>query len=184
MVRGSCGGQRTALSAASDSLRAPARTVHLSTAFCRKGFVVIQPQQFHPTAGVVRAASALHGHHAAALQRAAPLEEPVWRHGAHHGHFLQAIDAVHLMNPLGQINANSAHQTSVNLVHGTSPFRWTCRLIDSHHQSWRIDAVARGWEVPLNSVKRSSNGRPPGPGLRHGVHFLSPSPGVLPSAPT
>jgi hypothetical protein len=32
------------------------------------------------------------------------------------------------------------------------------------------------------SLKRSTNGRPPGPGLRYGVHFLSPGPGVLPLA--
>ena len=33
------------------------------------------------------------------------------------------------------------------------------------------------------SLKRSANGRPPGPGPRYGVHFLSPGPGVLPLAP-
>ena len=33
------------------------------------------------------------------------------------------------------------------------------------------------------SLKRSANGRPPGPGLRYGVHFLSPGPGVLPLSP-
>ena len=36
---------------------------------------------------------------------------------------------------------------------------------------------------PNPSLKRSANGRPPGPGLRYGVHFLSPGPGVLPSPP-
>ena len=36
---------------------------------------------------------------------------------------------------------------------------------------------------PNPSLKRSTNGRPPGPGLRYGVHFLSPGPGVLPLAP-
>ena len=37
--------------------------------------------------------------------------------------------------------------------------------------------------TPNPSLKRSANGRPPGPGLRYGVHFLSPGPGVLPSSP-
>ena len=32
---------------------------------------------------------------------------------------------------------------------------------------------------PNPSLKRSANGRPPGPGPRYGVHFLSPGPGVL-----
>jgi len=35
---------------------------------------------------------------------------------------------------------------------------------------------------PNPSLKRSANGRPPGPGPRYGVHFLSPGPGVLPLA--
>ena len=43
------------------------------------------------------------------------------------------------------------------------------------HEPWR--AVG-----PNPSLKRSANGRPPGPGLRYGVHFLSPGPGVLPLA--
>ena len=38
-------------------------------------------------------------------------------------------------------------------------------------------------EPPNPSLKRSANGRPPGPGPRYGVHFLSPGPGVLPLAP-
>ena len=37
--------------------------------------------------------------------------------------------------------------------------------------------------TPNPSLKRSANGRPPGPGLWHTVHFHSPGPGVLPSSP-
>ena len=37
--------------------------------------------------------------------------------------------------------------------------------------------------LPNPSLKRSANGRPPGPGPRYGVHFLSPGPGVLQSSP-
>ena len=37
--------------------------------------------------------------------------------------------------------------------------------------------------LPNPSLKRSANGRPAGPGLRYGVHFLSPGPAVLPLSP-
>ncbi len=37
--------------------------------------------------------------------------------------------------------------------------------------------------LPNPSLKRSANGRPPGPVSRYGVHFLLPGPGVLPSSP-
>ena len=47
----------------------------------------------------------------------------------------------------------------------------------AHRQLWRRRAR------PNPSVKRSANGRPPGPGLRYAVHFLSPGPGVLPLSP-
>jgi hypothetical protein len=36
---------------------------------------------------------------------------------------------------------------------------------------------------PNPSLKRSANGRPPWPGLRYAVHFLSPGQGVLPLSP-
>ena len=37
--------------------------------------------------------------------------------------------------------------------------------------------------LPNPSLKRSANGRPPGPVSRYGVHSLLPGPGVLPSSP-
>ena len=37
--------------------------------------------------------------------------------------------------------------------------------------------------LPNPSLKRSANGRPPGPVRWYGVHFHRPGPGVLPSAP-
>jgi len=37
--------------------------------------------------------------------------------------------------------------------------------------------------LPNPSLKRSANGRPPGPGLGYAVHFPSPGPGVLPLSP-
>ena len=47
----------------------------------------------------------------------------------------------------------------------------------AHRQPWRRRAR------PNPSVKRSANGRPPGPRSRYGVHFLLRGPGVLPLAP-
>ena len=44
-----------------------------------------------------------------------------------------------------------------------------------------VSGVARA--RPNQSLKRSANGMPPGPGLRYSVHFLSPGPGVIPSSP-
>jgi hypothetical protein len=38
-------------------------------------------------------------------------------------------------------------------------------------------------EMPNPSLKRSANGRPPGPVWRYTVHFRQPGPGVLPSSP-
>jgi hypothetical protein len=37
--------------------------------------------------------------------------------------------------------------------------------------------------LPNPSLKRSTNGRPPGPRSRYGVHCLLRGPGVLPLAP-
>ena len=36
---------------------------------------------------------------------------------------------------------------------------------------------------PNHSLKRSANGRPPGPVWRYAVHFRQPGPGVLPLSP-
>ena len=36
---------------------------------------------------------------------------------------------------------------------------------------------------PNPSLKRSANGRPPGPVWRYTVHFRQPGPGVLPLSP-
>ena len=40
-----------------------------------------------------------------------------------------------------------------------------------------------GAVMPNPSLKRSANGRPPGPVWRYAVHFRQPGPGVLPSSP-
>ena len=37
--------------------------------------------------------------------------------------------------------------------------------------------------MPNPSLKRSANGRPPGPGRWYAVHFHRPGPGVLPLSP-
>ena len=59
---------------------------------------------------------------------------------------------------------------------------------------WKAPGVTGPWQAHLTlayhavrpnpSLKRSTNGRPPGPGPRYGVHFLSPGPGVLPLSTT
>ena len=41
----------------------------------------------------------------------------------------------------------------------------------------------RRTRMPNPSLKRSANGRPPGPGRWYGVHFHRPGPGILPSSP-
>ncbi|TDM09001.1 MAG: hypothetical protein C4K60_06490 [Ideonella sp. MAG2] len=120
----------------------------------------IQTRRAQPTAHMVSPAATLHGHHAARLQRLAPFKEPIGRHGPGQCYLLKAIDSMYLVNPLGQIHADAASQISVNLAHGTSPFRWAFRLIDSHHQSWRIDAVARRWEVLSYSLEWTSTSWP------------------------
>ena len=46
-----------------------------------------------------------------------------------------------------------------------------------------MQAVALSPVLPNPSLKRSANGRPPGPVWRYAVHFRQPGPGVLPLAP-
>ena len=41
--------------------------------------------------------------------------------------------------------------------------------------------TCRAWPNP--SLKRSANGKPPGPVWRYAVNFRQPGPGVLPSSP-
>ena len=57
-----------------------------------------------------------------------------------------------------------------------------------HYQESHQYAYSRGepvWRAvrPNPSLKRSANGRPPGPVWRYAVHFRQPGPGVLPSSP-
>jgi hypothetical protein len=48
---------------------------------------------------------------------------------------------------------------------------------------WR--ATFRGFvgAAPNLTLKRSTNGMPPGPGRRYAVHFRQPGPGAMPLAP-
>ena len=58
------------------------------------------------------------------------------------------------------------------------------RALESKQMQWHLKAsTVLPRAGPNPSVKRSANGRPPGPGLRYAVHFLSPGPGVLPLSP-
>ena len=45
-----------------------------------------------------------------------------------------------------------------------------------------VESNERGKSTLLSSLKRSANGRPPGPGRRYAVHFRQPGPGGLPSS--
>ena len=56
----------------------------------------------------------------------------------------------------------------------------------SFSQRERVDREqmrGRGAATPNPSLKRSANGRPPGPVWRYAVHFRQPGPGVLPLSP-
>ena len=60
--------------------------------------------------------------------------------------------------------------------------RWRCTGstisgMQNHHSG------KRRARMPNPSLKRSANGRPPGPVWRYAVHFRQPGPGVLPSPP-
>ena len=57
------------------------------------------------------------------------------------------------------------------------PPRGTTRHWQAHRQR------SSGTALPNPSLKRSANGRPPGPVWRYAVHFRQPGPGVLPSSP-
>jgi hypothetical protein len=55
------------------------------------------------------------------------------------------------------------------------------RVVTGPGQAHRLHTL--GAALPNPSLKRSANGRPPGPVWRYGVHFRQPGPGVLPLAP-
>ena len=52
-----------------------------------------------------------------------------------------------------------------------------------HSQSKKSQQCCVRKVTPNPSLKRSANGRPPGPVWRYAVHFRQPGPGVLPSSP-
>ena len=56
---------------------------------------------------------------------------------------------------------------------------WPARIAHWHAHSRRTSCAA----LPNPSLKRSANGRPPGPVWRYAVHFRQPGPGVLSSSP-
>jgi hypothetical protein len=70
------------------------------------------------------------------------------------------------------------------------PFTAAANAGAGTHVSRKVVALGSGSKrmvtCPVRSnpsLKRSANGRPPGPGCRYAVHFLHPGPGVLPSSP-
>lgn len=71
-------------------------------------------------------------------------------------HAARSIHGVHLNHAFSQINPDTHHftttRTSCSLAHGF-PLSTQQQMDDSHHPSWRIDAVARRWEVPSYSLQ-------------------------------
>jgi hypothetical protein len=70
-----------------------------------------------------------------------------------------------------QGTAASDHESTVLLFVGKS---W-------REYGQRSVTACRAWPNP--SLKRSANGRPPGPGRWYSVHFHRPGPGVRPLSP-
>ena len=66
------------------------------------------------------------------------------------------IDCVHLDHALGQIHPYRATAPSRITLSTDFPFHWLQIDDFEHHQSWRLDAVARRWEVPSHSHRADS----------------------------
>ena len=86
------------------------------------------------------------------------------------------------------IHRVGGHATPLSPVGGE---RW-CRPQNKFRKLWlgppssSTSAMQQLWcarLLPNPSLKRSANGRPPGPGRRYVVHFRQPGPGTLPSSP-
>ena len=66
--------------------------------------------------------------------------------------------------------------------HGSASGRWPKPKTESFGLRYRVHGTVRpAW--PNHSLKRSANGRPPGPVWRYAVHFRQPGPGALPLSP-
>ena len=66
---------------------------------------------------------------------------------------------------------------------GLPPAHWPVRGESACAGVARRSATKLCAVLPNTSLKRSTNGRPPGPGWRYAVHFRQPGPGGLPLAP-
>ena len=62
---------------------------------------------------------------------------------------------------------------------GRQPGRGSTAALEECH----VQVCSAARVRPNPSLKRSANGRPPGPVWRYTVHFRQPGPGVLPSSP-
>jgi hypothetical protein len=73
---------------------------------------------------------------------------------------------------------------SVKVVDGVADDYYEDRTYCPNGQYWKIGSISQHHPAgPNPSLKRSANGRPPGPGRRYAVHFRQPGPGVLPLVP-
>ena len=88
--------------------------------------------------------------------------------------------------------------SGVGAEYAPTPFTGKCHAQPSHKLRGRtitqVSSASRQYatnsaKAPVRtarsnpSLKRSANGRPPGPVWRYAVHFRQPGPGVLPSSP-
>ena len=89
------------------------------------------------------------------------------------------------VNPLRQASNRPLLGRSIpSFASVCAPEGTAWQLVSSHLWRFIIRSMSiRPTSLPNPSLKRSANGRPPGPACRYGVHFLQPGPGVLPSSP-
>ena len=80
-------------------------------------------------------------------------------------------------NPRGWLRPRMPRRRRSASGSATAPSRARFKPLSSS----RSDSCRR--VRPNPSLKRSANGRPPGPVWRYAVHFRQPGPGVLPSSP-
>ena len=96
------------------------------------------------------------------------------------GHFREVRGSSHLCggSPFWLFSVASFSGTCSALKQSALPRVAHCALLPP---SSHLPPTVQAW--PNHSLKRSANGRPPGPLWRYAVHFRQPGPGVLPSAP-
>ena len=147
----------------------------------------VQAHHAQVASPVVRARARLYRHQAARRQLRAPSQQLLALDRARHkppARTIHCVDLNHVLRHVHTDTYDKRKQTRVissmglllfNLRLMTSQSSQSLPLVHRHRQ--------RIGEVPSYSLKRSANGRPPGPGCRYAAHFRQPGAGVLPSSP-